>query len=361
MLKKRPRFEVKVRTDNELRWSSYFYCGLYELIAEGLVKISFEPKLAFIPIESYATLFKVVDVVKERKKMVVIDWRDNPDMLCIKKLTACDVYYKRNFIPERTFSVCPQDLQHKIRPAGLSYPLRTYRERPFWVRLIGAWYRHENIRYSPTVLFKALRHIPWYSRMPLGWLTEKEFKHETSEGIEPIILFQTMAYNPKSSAFPEDTGAVTEERAEVIRVLRRDFKGQVIAGFVPSDYVLQKYPDLVLYDNIDQHSYLGLVKRCRIAIYTRGLRDSPAFKMPEYLAAGRCIVSDPIKTMLPKPLVHGEHLLYFRSTEELVQQCKLILQDKALQRKLSQGALRYYEEEVRPKARVLKMLEIEPN
>lgn len=357
MLTKGIRYKIIVYTDNELYYSSYFFCGLYDLMAEGLVRVSFRPKIAFIPKESYATLFKVVDLANEQKKIVVIDWRDNPDMLCLNKLSACDVYYKRNFIPERTFAVCPQDLQHKIRPAGLSFDLRTGGERPFWVRLIGAWYRQENIQYSPMVLYRALRHMAWYCRSPLGRLRESDFTSDSLEGGEPIILCQTKAYDPEGSAFPGDNHELTEERAEVIRVLRREFPGQVIAGFIPSDYALQKYPDLVLYDNTDQPSYVGLVKRCRISVYTRGLRDSPAFKMPIYLAAGRCIVSDPIKTVLPKPLVHGEHLLYFRSTKELVEMCKLILQDKALQQKLSHGALSYYNEEVKPKARVWQMLQ----
>ena len=105
-------------------------------------------------------------------------------------------------------------------------------------------------------------------------------------------------------------------------------------------------------------SYWETVRRSRICVYSRGLRNSPAFKLGEYLASGRCILAEEPDTRLPRPLRDGEEVLFFRTADELVDRCRALLADERLQRHLAAGARAYYEAEVRPRERVREFLRL---
>ena len=359
-----PRYLVRVRTDSELYWSAHFFCGLYQLVERGLVQVKFTARLPLAPKEIFATAFEVTDLHSGAARKVAIDWRDNPDMLCPNKLAACDVYFKRNIVPEITYDVCPAEFRPKLRPAGLSFAVRTRLERPLWVQMIGGLCSKEEpiLSRSPR---QTLRRLYKVRRGPVNvrhFLRVEDFEINPRDeaGIDTArnaLLFQTRAYDPAESTFPQDTARVTEERAHIIRRLRAEFKDQFVGGFTRIPYAVETFPDCLADADSAQSSYARLVKSCRICIYTRGLRNSPAFKLGEYLASGRCILAERPRTLLPKPLIHGKHLLFFRTTDELVDQCRRLLQDEALQHRLSRGALDYYRDQVRPVRRVWTMLE----
>jgi hypothetical protein len=130
---------------------------------------------------------------------------------------------------------------------------------------------------------------------------------------------------------------------------------QFVGGFVPDAYARQHYPDCVAPEKLDQNAYMQLVRSSRICIYSRGLRDSPAFKLGEYLAGSRCIVSQRFKTELSAPLEDGRDVLFFDTAEELVEKCRLLLNDTELQQRLSKGARTYYQQHVKPRQRVLQI------
>jgi hypothetical protein len=353
------RYHIAARTDNELYWSSYLYCGIFELVAEGAVTVSFKLPPSLSTSEVLCTVVEVTDRETRERRVVAMDWRDNADILCLRKLTECDVYYKRNLIPTVTYPACPAELRAKIRPAGLSFAVRTHRERPLWVQVVGGLHRGEGLPRGRSVRDSARN---WYKagvRAPLqvaSFLRLRQFECDTLDGARNAVLFQTKAYDPRGSSFPEDTRAVTEERAEIIATLRAELGEAFVGGFVPSRYAREAYPDQLAATNPTQRSYARLVKSCRISVYTRGLRDSPAFKLGEYLASARCIVAQEPKTQLPRPLEHGRELLYFDGPDDLVRKCRDLMADEALQRRLSEGARQYYLAEVQPRRRVATLL-----
>src|SRR5262249_58445195 len=70
------------------------------------------------------------------------------------------------------------------------------------------------------------------------------------------------------------------------------------------------------------------------------------------LAASRCIVAEPVRNALPRPLLPGEHLLEFHTAEECVARCGDVLASAGLQRRLRDAAWEYWREEGRPEVRV---------
>jgi hypothetical protein len=88
-------------------------------------------------------------------------------------------------------------------------------------------------------------------------------------------------------------------------------------------YPSANFSSVVTTKNIHRASYLEMMKRARIGVYTRGIHHSIAFKMAAYLAAGLCIVSEPIRYRLPNELIAGLHYLPFGTAKKCIGQCKL--------------------------------------
>ncbi len=141
----------------------------------------------------------------------------------------------------------------------------------------------------------------------------------------------------------------------MLRALREEFGHRLVGGVVPNDYARVNYPDLISRIPSRHRQYISSAKRPAIAIYSRGLFGSIAFKMPEYLAASKCIVSDPIRNLLPAPLTH---VLQYSSVDECVARCQEALSDRELMRYQRECSWSYYNKHVRCPTAIRRLLDI---
>ena len=149
---------------------------------------------------------------------------------------------------------------------------------------------------------------------------------------------------------------VNDMRANTIRALRKHFGEQFIGGLRRSAFTEKYYPDLIS-ENLINAEHINLMKKHLICINTSGLHDSTGWKFPEYLAASRCIVSEPPKFELPVPLEKEKHYLPFRTPDECVEACRRILSDAKLASSMRQENYFYYENHVKPSKIILRCLE----
>lgn len=356
-MKTSAKFHVTYYTDSELFYSSYLFTALSTLADEGFLELNYRiPKNEFSNKEIQCSRILVTEKSTGKRKLIGFDWSDSPRLIYKNKLDTCDYYFKRNLIPEVTFTYCSKEHQSKIFPLGLTFPCRSKRERPLWVRIIGAYYKFENRKMDSKSFGYILKKMIYSIQTPITLMEESLFLPSNQERKKNTILFQTRAYDPNFIGNPHDSKEITFERAEIIRTLKHEFGNDAIAGFTPSDYACRVFPELVIYENIENRKYLDLEKKVEICIYSRGLNDSPAFKLGEYLAAGSCIVSQRIPTLLPKPLTDGVELAYFDSVDHLLELCHCLLASVELRETLRKNAFNYYLQEVRPAARIMKVI-----
>lgn len=354
-----PRFEVVARTDAELRWTSHLYCGLYDLEQDGCIRMRLRPRVSLHPSEVFAVVLEVTDTHTGETRRLAVDYRDNADVLCSRKLAEVDVYYKRNFIRGITDRVCPDGHAERLRPAGLSFPVRGVRERPYWALVVGGLHRTElpvirrSLRATLGNFYKAGFASPMMVRR---FLKEDDFRASVADATREIVLFQTKAYEPPPTSFADDTKQVNDDRAGTIRALREAFGDRFVGGFMPSEYAAREYPDCVSTLSSEQADYSKVMRSARVCVYTRGLRDSPAFKLAEYMAAGRCIVAERLRTELPQPIEDGREAVFYDRMDELLGHCENLLSDPHSAERLSANALAYYQAEVRPRERVRRLL-----
>lgn len=130
-------------------------------------------------------------------------------------------------------------------------------------------------------------------------------------------------------------------------------------GFAPRpDKVYLGYDDLIGESFEPLEVYMGKIMRSLVVFNTPAVKKCHGWKLPEFLAWGKAIISTPLMRMLPAPLVDGEHLLITDgSREDMERKIRLLMNEPELRHKLEQNAHRYYMEYLAADRVIVRILE----
>lgn len=104
--------------------------------------------------------------------------------------------------------------------------------------------------------------------------------------------------------------------------------------------------------------YLEKTNESLLVFNTPFSNGNNGWKLGEYLALGKTIISTPITNELPAPLVHGEHIHFVENNEEAIKEAILLIKNDATYRqKLEKGAKQYWETYGNP-IKILDLLNI---
>lgn len=107
--------------------------------------------------------------------------------------------------------------------------------------------------------------------------------------------------------------------------------------------------------------YLSKTKKSLLVFNTPAVKGCIGWKLAEYLALGKAIISTPIAQQLPAPLHDREQIHYVDGSEKSVSEAiRLIRDDKEYRRYLENNARKYYEEYLQPES-VMSRLILEKN
>lgn len=103
--------------------------------------------------------------------------------------------------------------------------------------------------------------------------------------------------------------------------------------------------------------YRRRVARSALVFNTPAVHDCHGWKLGEYLALGKAIVTTPPLRALPAPLVHGEHAhIVDGSVESLREAVTLLCEDRAYRQRLEHGARVYFDRYLAPRRVVERLL-----
>lgn len=365
--------EVVIYTPQEHNQSSYFHTGLFELERMGILKCrvvldtqerrgtlsTFDEKLTRSnhpqPKTSY---YKLIDKKNNKEVYFAVDAYDIAHFFSEYALKNCEFIFKRNYEQKYTCRL-DKSYQNKIYSLGLTFKVQSLN-------------RHSLLTYFSGLIIGNLRLIQQKDRaFPrriyqsikknyTHWLDAKNTRawhdfNQYSLANDHSVIFQTRCF---ARTEEPDVQGIHNQRADLIRILKKRLGKQFIGGFIPDEVSKKYYPDCLTNMPTDPQGYLQLVKKASIGIYTRGLANSPAWKLAEYLSQGKCIVAEPLTTELPVPLEHGKHLMYFHSPEECADLCEMLLNNPAKMQELSRNARAYYEQHVDPVVNVQRIIDL---
>lgn len=261
--------------------------------------------------------------------------------------TEVDFYFKRsyksslkNFVsPKCTF--LPLGLNYNVVPDkklvsdGLSYTLSRFKEPKKVYR---------------DILNYKVEHLT---------SSDYEFKPKLHNKDKILFLCRLWEYDIYNDApiFQAQIEDINNSRIESIRACKDAFGDRFIGG-VYDDTTSHKYaPDLIVSSEYTHKlNFLDLIKSSNICIGTTGLHNSIGWKMGEYVAASRAIISEPLHFEVPGNFNEGKNYLKFENTDELVEKIEFLLSDK---RKLSDMMVanhEYYNSYLKPDKMILNSL-----
>lgn len=288
---------------------------------------------------------------------ICFDMGDGKRILAQKQLQECDWYFKRSFY-ESIYSSMPQELRSKILPYGLNYVCTNKNGLAYKIQLALRSAINTNepgkaaYKESLKLVVSTLRFID-----KKCYLAHSDFEVEPNVPAHPKIVFQTRVWDPQPfGADAPNVHKLNDFRAKISLALRTNFGADFIGGLQRTSYAIKHYSDCLSPHSDDQIDYLKTVKDCLIGVSTIGLHNSTPWKLAEYLAASRCIISERLNYELPVRLQEDINYLTFSTPEECVTACEKVLNNPGLIQKMRLANWIYYQEQVKPDALIWRCL-----
>ncbi len=340
--------KVNLLLNNFVDWhTSKVEAGLLKLQQLRRIKLNFEYNHGM---GNYMDRFSVMLYVSKSlgdRKLVYFDLRDTPIFRKPALLELCDICFKRSY-QNQYINELPKEYRQKIRPYGLNYACSF----PSGIRNLVSMSRR-GFRDAAWLLRREMKRIGLFRRLP----RIERFELPPYRSFTGKVLFLTRTWSPESTRM--DRGALEKLnnfRANIIRLLRSTFGEKAVVGFADTLYARRNYPDCITNLDTTRRNYIRIMRECDVAVTSIGLHTSTGWKLPEYLAASKAVVTEPLQNSLPTPLVQGENMLTYSTPEECVDAVSMLLEDKEMSSKFRHNNYLYYRNEVEPSAHVYKRL-----
>ena len=276
----------------------------------------------------------------------------------IDYLSKLDAYFARDY-SERESIVTPIVFRDnpKVQPYGFNY-YSSYFGNPA-LKPAG----------KAAVLKYRLRYLSGYSRCVRPSFFECD---PVDEPHDARILFMARLWDPSGiridPALPEsikqyreymrdEWDAINRTRIAVMRMLKKEFGQAFFGGMTESAFAEKECPDLILPKaEVRKKAYLCRMKRSDICIGTMGLHKSIGWKMGEYVAAAKAIVSEPLEYVLPGDFTEGKNYLSFSSPENCCEQVALLYSSPDKRFRMKQENHKYYTEYLEPRKQLRNAL-----
>ncbi len=297
-----------------------------------------------------------MDVTKadnQEQRRVVIDLADRADYFSTMALEDVDVYFKRSFAIQ-AIGTLPDTHQQRMKPYGLNLACLGVTAASWHVRA-ALVVLAQRVQAQPASICKALGEFTRNCRLMAGLHSSSDFRGSAATTMDKFVVLQTRIWPPEPST--DNLESVNAERIALVQKLRAAFGERYVGGIIADGFSKFACPaDALVRRHTRRRAYIRLVRAAGIGVYTRGLHHAIGIKMAEYLAAGLCIVSEPMTHELPVPLIAGVNYLPFRTYDECVTQCEWLFSHCAEATQMRRANLAYYAKWVEPRAHVYDLL-----
>jgi hypothetical protein len=331
--------KVKIYPAFDALYYSFYIQGIVNIFGESNVEFSYDgfPRL---PFDCLAFI-----VPGNPELRIVIDAYDGAKLTDYTPIEWCDVYGKVNLIS----SLIPEQYLYKCLPIGPSFPIQIWS----WGRTSWMALKH----YRPTVqgLRSARQHLANYVRQCRDRLPLRHFVPGSAR--DNYIFFS-------SSIWSEDEAPETNRHRALFIETCRSLKNVTFeGGFSPrpsGPYAAYaaRYKKYITTRRFSLPEWLENTQFSSLVFYTPAVWLSHTWKLAEFLALGKAIISTSISRELPAPLVHREQIHYVDgSPESLAEAINLILTNRDYRTYLERNAYRYYAAFLTPERVIQRVLQ----
>jgi Glycosyl transferases group 1. len=153
-----------------------------------------------------------------------------------------------------------------------------------------------------------------------------------------VFFLSTLWYNDE---WNKNNEGVNLRRAHFIRACKSLPSLRFEGGLLGDDAL---FSDCLAHERMAMKEWMERTKRSAVVFNTPAFWDCHGWKLGEYLALGKAIVSTTLSNDLPAPLVHGENIHFVENSEEAMREAvEYIVTHPDYRKKLEQGARSYWE------------------
>ena len=157
-----------------------------------------------------------------------------------------------------------------------------------------------------------------------------------------VFFLSTLWY---SDEWNKNDKGVNLRRAHFIRACK-ELDGVLFEGGLVSQGNERSSEDLFadcLCNSVSMNEWLKKTKHSSLVFNTPAFWECHGWKLGEYLALGKCIVSTPLSNDLPAPLEHGKNIHFVdNGKDSIMQAIRYIITHPQYKLELEQGAKRYW-------------------
>jgi len=307
---------VRVYPYFDAYYYSYYIQGLYSVFGRRLVF----SKRGFP--ELHGSGLAVIIGEGSHSKNVYICAADASDVDKVA-LEWCDVYAKANVDPE----VVPHRFRQKILPIGPSFGIRIWGLSKAGLNYALSLLAGRGNRYL-TREHLANFWRQWKYRRPLS-------AYSPAPSFDDYVFFVSTLW--KSAV------KTNQCRAFFIDACRAQPRLTFEGGFPPRARDRLTLEGYMITRRYRPEDYLERTKRSAFVFNTPAVMGCHGWKLGEFLALGKAIISTPLSHPMPAPLIHGENVHFVgESYEEIESAVSLLCQEKTYRYRLERGARRYY-------------------
>lgn len=208
-------------------------------------------------------------------------------------------------------------------------------------------------------IFRSLDYFNAFTNSSHNAMDVRKLSKEVNDNNGKVI-FYTRLWNPDNHIDPDEKERrrlQNEFRIESCRIIKKNFKNASV-GLFPDGLSSKLAPDLLL--DIKKTSikeYFNVLKQCDIGIADDGLKDTPGWKIGEYLLFGKAVITTPLNNVIEnfQEHTHYEKLSSRSSYIELPEKIEYILKDKKYL-EMGKNNLNWSDEFLHPKNYIKRIL-----
>lgn len=324
----KPQFKIFIDPRCQILYASFYIIGLYRRYGRTNVRFSskYFASLNYRGREDYDQFFAfvVVDTHINTVTKYVVDYGDK-NTVREHAERWCDVYGKIN-ITENT------DLTNtKLLSIPPSFGVRIWMGKK---NTFNAGLNLIKCGFKPPVPIKSF--LGSYKACAYRNSIEDYEEACTIENEDYVFFMSTLWDHQECIDFTNPL------RYRYMKAAKRNIK-KFEGGFVATDSNKEyyKYSDMITSTFLNPAAYLEKVKKSIFVFNTPAVHNCHGWKLGEFLAMGKAIISTPLSNMLPSPLVSGKNIVIVRSEDEVDITIKM-LKDVEFREKLKRNSKKYY-------------------
>ena len=327
------------------------YAGFFKLQDEGVIDLVLKPRKY-----EYRTI-PVINATINKKYKVIYDTQDGLSWINDSEENNLQYFqqnYPVNFYFKRSFHSKMLD----FKPAGCQvYPLGfNYNVHP----------DRNLIHLTEKLQDKFKYYIKTNSKLKSifnkRFYYAKDFEYYPIKAIRDKVLFLTRVWNPLGEdVFSEEEKLLREKinktRIMCLEACGQEFGDRFTGGLWQDDFSDAHFRHYVLpISQTNKSTFLKRVREHTICIATTGLYKSIGWKMGEYVAASRAIVSEKLQFEVPGNFKKDQNYFEFENQDQLLEKIDTLLRNKELLIQTMKNNYQYYNNYLKPDILVLNTL-----